>query len=40
MILGGYVIFVGADYVDSQHLQLIRRVPGVKELVVTNLSPA
>jgi hypothetical protein len=38
--LGGYVILVGADYVDSPNLTLLDCVPGVRRVVETNLATA
>lgn len=38
--LGTYVIFVGADYVDSPNLTLLDCVPGVRRVVETNLATA
>jgi hypothetical protein len=38
--LGAYVIFVGADYVDSPNLTLLDCVPGVRRVVETNLATA
>ena len=40
IILGGYVIVIGADYVDAHKLNLLNRVPGVRRLVESNLSKA
>lgn len=36
--LGGYVILVGADYVDSPNLTLLNCVPGVRHIVEINLA--
>jgi hypothetical protein len=36
--LGGYVILVGADYVDSPKLTLLNCVPGVRHIVEINLA--
>jgi hypothetical protein len=33
IILGGYVVLAGADYVDSHRLKLLDRVPGVRRVV-------
>ena len=33
LVLGAYVILAGADYLDSRRLQLLQRVPGVRQAV-------
>lgn len=38
IVLGAYVIFAGADFLDAKQSQLFKRVPGVRELVTTNLA--
>ena len=38
IVLAGYVVLVGADYVDSPQLNLLDRVPGVRQVVETNLG--
>ncbi len=38
IMLAGYVIFTGADYVDAQRLKLLDRVPGVRQVVEINLA--
>ncbi len=40
LIVGGYVVLAGADYVDAQSLKLLNRVPGVRQIVEQNLGPA
>jgi hypothetical protein len=35
--LGAYVVLIGADYVDARQLKLLNRVPGVRQIVETNL---
>ncbi len=37
IILGSYVILVGADYVDAPGLNLLDRIPGVRQIVESNL---
>lgn len=37
ILIGGYVVLAGGDYVDAQRLKRIDRVPGVRKLVETNL---
>lgn len=37
IVLGAYVLLAGADYVDAQRLKLLDRVPGVRQVVETNL---
>jgi hypothetical protein len=38
LVLGGYVVLAGADYVDAQRLERLNRVPGVRQVVETNLG--
>ena len=38
ILVGGYVVLAGGDYVDAQRLKRIDRVPGVRKLVETNLT--
>jgi hypothetical protein len=40
LIVGGYVVLAGADYVDAPNLKLLNRVPGVRQIVEQNLGPA
>ena len=40
IVLGAYVILVGADYVDAPKLNILDCVPGVRRLVKTNLATA
>ena len=40
IVLGGYVILAGADYVDAQKLAGLGRVPGVRKVVESNLASA
>ncbi len=37
IVLGGYVVLAGADYVDARALRLFNRVTGVREVVLTSL---
>jgi hypothetical protein len=39
IVLGGYVILLGADYVDAQRVQWLDRVPGVRRVVQVSLEP-
>jgi len=34
----GYVVLNGADYVDAEPIELLNRVPGVRQVVMTNLK--
>ncbi|MEP6911226.1 MAG: hypothetical protein ABI923_00645 [bacterium] len=36
----GYVVLNGADYVDADHIKFLDRVPGVRQVVVANLTIA
>jgi len=38
ILLAAYVILCGADYVDAPQLRLLNRVPGVRQVVESNLS--
>jgi hypothetical protein len=38
LVLGGYVIFLGADYVDAPRVSWLDRVPGVRRVVETSLG--
>jgi hypothetical protein len=38
LVLAGYIVLCGADYVDSPRLALLKRVPGVREVVKTHLG--
>jgi hypothetical protein len=40
IVLVGYVILAGADFVDARRLRLLNRVPGVRQVVETNLASA
>ncbi len=40
IVLAGYVILAGADFVDARRLRLLNRVPGVRQVVETNLASA
>lgn len=40
ILVGGYIILAGADYVDAERLKLLDRVPGVRRVVETNLAGA
>ncbi len=40
IVLGGYVVLAGADYVDARRLRLLDRVPGVRTVVETKLLSA
>ncbi len=39
LLLGGYAVFCGADYVDAPQLRILNRVPGVRQIVLSNLAP-
>jgi hypothetical protein len=34
----GYVVLNGADYVDADHIKLLNRAPGVRQVVIANLA--
>jgi hypothetical protein len=36
----GYVVFNGADYVDAESVKFLDRIPGVRQVVATNLAIA
>jgi flagellin-specific chaperone FliS len=38
LLLGGYVVLTGADYVDAEKFRLLDRVPGVRRTVEENLK--
>lgn len=38
LVLGGYVVLAGADYVDAQRLDRLNRVPGVRQVIVAHLG--
>jgi hypothetical protein len=38
LVLTAYSVLAGADYVDARKLKLLDRVPGVREIVETNLA--
>jgi hypothetical protein len=38
VVLGGYVIVAGADYVDAPRIRLLNRVPGVRSITAGNLA--
>lgn len=38
LLLGGYVVLAGADYVDARRFRLLDRVPGVRRTVENNLK--
>ncbi len=38
IVLGSYVILAGADFVDAPRLRLLNRVPGVRQIVETDLK--
>ncbi len=40
IVIGGYVVLAGADFVDAPHLRWLNRVPGVHQVVATNLVGA
>jgi hypothetical protein len=40
LVITGYAILAGADYVDAARLKLLNRVPGVRQVVETNLVVA
>jgi hypothetical protein len=40
MVLGVYIVAVGGDYVDARRLQLLNRVPGVRQVVELRLAIA
>jgi len=37
LVIAGYAILTGADYVDAARLKFLNRVPGVRQIVVVNL---
>ena len=39
LALGGYVLFLGADYLDSTGIRFLDRVPGVRRIVEESLAP-
>lgn len=38
LVLAGYIVLCGADYVDSPRLTLLKRVPGVRDVVTAQLG--
>jgi hypothetical protein len=38
LVLGGYIVLAGADYVDAQRLEWLDRVPGVRRTVESHLA--
>jgi hypothetical protein len=40
LVIGGYVVLAGADFVDAPNLRWLDRVPGVRRVVETNLVGA
>ncbi len=38
MVLGVYIVVAGGDYVDSPHLEVIDRIPGVRQVVQSRLA--
>lgn len=38
LLIGGYVVLAGADFVDAQTMRLLDRVPGVRRVVEANLG--
>lgn len=40
IVLGGYIVLAGADFVDAPRVTLLRRVPGVRRLVEDALGDA
>jgi hypothetical protein len=40
MVLGVYIVAAGGDYVDARRLQLLNRVPGVRQVVELRLAIA
>jgi hypothetical protein len=39
LLIGGYVVLAGGEYVDAQRLKRIDRVPGVRKVVEMKLVP-
>ncbi|MGB9179860.1 MAG: hypothetical protein WCB68_11500 [Pyrinomonadaceae bacterium] len=37
IVLCGYIVLIGADYADAAHLSLLKRVPGVRDVVNAQL---
>jgi hypothetical protein len=37
LIITGYAVLAGADYVDAARLKILNRVPGVRQVVETSL---
>jgi len=40
LVIGGYIVLAGADFVDAPNLHWLDRVPGVRRVVETNLAGA
>ena len=38
ILVGGYIVLAGADYVDAQHLEILDRVPGIRKVVEASLA--
>ncbi len=38
LVITGYAVLAGADYVDAARLKFLNRVPGVRQVVETNLA--
>jgi len=38
LVIAGYAILTGADYVDAARLKFLNRVPGVRQVVETSIS--
>lgn len=38
VVLAGYLVLTGADYLDARRLEILDRVPGVRQVVETNLT--
>jgi hypothetical protein len=38
LVITGYAVLAGADYVDAARLKLLNRVPGVRQVVETSLA--
>src|SRR5690606_14696217 len=39
ILLTGYVVFAGADYVDAPRFRKLDRIPGPRKIINKNLSP-
>ncbi len=38
IVITAYAVLAGADYIDAEHLKFLNRVPGVRQVVETNLA--